>query len=227
MVRADRDEFVALARSLTDDQWHTPSLCEGWTVRDVVIHAGYDGGWDALLLLARSRFSVHRMNETVLERDRPRTNESLVKSLSDMTFERVSSRIIGCGNCLRAMMIHQQDARRPLGLARTIAEERLRAVLGFVTKRAGSGNLGSASRARGLQLTAADIDWTLGSGPEVRGTSARFGDCKATRAGRVKRGGPCQSRLTCQCAVLDRKGNVVGSPTQMSSRTSPIATYRA
>jgi uncharacterized protein (TIGR03083 family) len=169
MARAERDEFVELARGLTPEQWQMPSLCEGWSVRDVVIHAGYDGGWGALLLLARSGFSVHRMNETVLDRNRSRTNDSLVATLADLSFDRVSARILGCGNCLRAMMIHQQDARRPLGLTRTIAEERLRAVLGFVTKRAGSGNLGSASRARGLRLTATDIDWTLGSGPEVRG----------------------------------------------------------
>jgi uncharacterized protein (TIGR03083 family) len=110
------------------------------------------------------------MNETVLDRNRSQTNDSLVAMLADLSFEGVSARILGCGNCLRAMMIHQQDVRRPLGLARTIPKERLRAVLGFVTQRAGSRNLGSASRARGLQLTATDIDWTLGSGPEVRGT---------------------------------------------------------
>jgi hypothetical protein len=34
------DELITLAGSLTDDEWHTPSAAEGWSVQDVVGHAG-------------------------------------------------------------------------------------------------------------------------------------------------------------------------------------------
>lgn len=34
---ASIDELID---GLTDEQWNTPSLCEGWTVRDVVVHLG-------------------------------------------------------------------------------------------------------------------------------------------------------------------------------------------
>lgn len=62
-------------------------------------------------------------------------------------------------------MIHQQHIRRPLGITRIIAPERLRAAL--------QGSLYvpilcSAWRGRGLQLIATDVDWTHGNGPEVR-----------------------------------------------------------
>jgi uncharacterized protein (TIGR03083 family) len=34
------DELITLAGSLTDDEWHAPSAAEGWSVQDVVAHAG-------------------------------------------------------------------------------------------------------------------------------------------------------------------------------------------
>ncbi|HEY5663932.1 MAG TPA: maleylpyruvate isomerase family mycothiol-dependent enzyme [Ilumatobacter sp.] len=34
------DSLEALLAGLTDEQWATPSLCPGWTVRDVVVHLG-------------------------------------------------------------------------------------------------------------------------------------------------------------------------------------------
>jgi uncharacterized protein (TIGR03083 family) len=36
--RAERAEILALAQSLSDDEWMGPSACAGWTVRDVLGH---------------------------------------------------------------------------------------------------------------------------------------------------------------------------------------------
>src|SRR5260221_8898425 len=37
-IHAERDALIADLEGLTDEQWATPSLCTGWTVRDVVGH---------------------------------------------------------------------------------------------------------------------------------------------------------------------------------------------
>jgi len=37
-LRAERDTTLAIAKSLTDDEWNAPSDCAGWAVRDVVAH---------------------------------------------------------------------------------------------------------------------------------------------------------------------------------------------
>ena len=37
-LRADRDEVVAVARSLSSDEWGAASDCQGWRVQDVVTH---------------------------------------------------------------------------------------------------------------------------------------------------------------------------------------------
>jgi uncharacterized protein (TIGR03083 family) len=65
------------------------------------------------------------------------------------------------------VVIHGQDIRRPLGLAHTYQPEALTLVGDFVIR--GNLLLGGKRRATGLTLVATDVDWTRGSGPEVRG----------------------------------------------------------
>ena len=40
----ERRDLAALLDSLTPDQWASPSLCTGWSVRDVVAHRRRVGG---------------------------------------------------------------------------------------------------------------------------------------------------------------------------------------
>jgi len=39
-LKAERDLCVDYLQSLSDEEWDMPSLCEGWTVKDVVGHMG-------------------------------------------------------------------------------------------------------------------------------------------------------------------------------------------
>src|SRR5438067_2597635 len=39
-LRAERDATLTIAKSLTDDEWHASSDCDGWAVRDVIAHMG-------------------------------------------------------------------------------------------------------------------------------------------------------------------------------------------
>jgi hypothetical protein len=38
-LQEEQADFVALARNWTTEQWAMPSLCEGWSVRDVVVQS--------------------------------------------------------------------------------------------------------------------------------------------------------------------------------------------
>jgi len=40
-IVAEQEDFAALLRGLTDEQWAASSLCEGWTVRDTGIHTAW------------------------------------------------------------------------------------------------------------------------------------------------------------------------------------------
>lgn len=90
-------------------------------------------------------------------------------------------------------LIHQQDIRRPLGLPRTIPAERL--VPALRTALFGPTLLG-VIRVRDVRLVAADIDWTFGRGPEVRGTGEAILMAVAGRPDAVADlAGPGQARL--------------------------------
>jgi uncharacterized protein (TIGR03083 family) len=64
-------------------------------------------------------------------------------------------------------LIHQQDIRRPLGMPRIVATDRLRVSLDYARI---SPVIGGARRTRGIRLTATDRNWSAGRGPEVRGS---------------------------------------------------------
>jgi uncharacterized protein (TIGR03083 family) len=63
-------------------------------------------------------------------------------------------------------MIHQQDIRRSVGIDRTIPPDRLRSALDFALC---APLIRGAWYARRVRLVATDLDWSHGSGPEVRG----------------------------------------------------------
>ena len=64
-------------------------------------------------------------------------------------------------------LIHDQDIRRPLGLARDIPADHLVAALDTIPRIGGF--LKSNRNAKGLRLVGTDVRHTVGDGPEVRG----------------------------------------------------------
>ncbi len=168
-IAAEQQDFVDLLSGLTDEQLATPSLCAGWSVRDVTIHvawhihmrkSAYVKDVAQFRAVAGTRFETK-----LLEREGARTNRELIDWLASPA--QVDE------NNLGELIVHQQDVRRPLGATRVIATDRLVWVLDYCLTRKGGGYLGigggSYKRAHDLRLVATDIGWTGGTGPEVRG----------------------------------------------------------
>ena len=63
VVNAQRRALTDLLPELSEEEWRQPSLCAGWTVRDVVAHLAIqsDGLAGALPALLRARGNVDRM----------------------------------------------------------------------------------------------------------------------------------------------------------------------
>lgn len=164
LLAAERAELVALLRGLTDEQWDTPSLCAGWRVREVAGHLLHDtipvGTY--LGIVARERFGVDRVNDKLAASAGAMATETIVDKLESAP-KHLSRRVPKV--ILADMIVHQQDIRRPLGLPRTIAAERLRMALDHPDPFAFPWR-----RTRGLRFTATDLDWSKSDGPEVRGT---------------------------------------------------------
>jgi uncharacterized protein (TIGR03083 family) len=169
LARAERLEFADFLAGLTAEQWAAPSLCAGWTVRDVAAHCvsfeGLTGGQLATRFL-KGRLRTDRINALAVADLAGSSPDELIGLLRDNALPHGLGAGFGGRVALTDNMIHQQDIRRPLGLARTIPAERLSAALDFVRY---SPTIRGALQVRGVRLVATDSDWSYGKGPEVRG----------------------------------------------------------
>lgn len=177
MVTAERQDILAFLLGLTPDQWETPSLCEGWRIKDVVAHLLVDEPVQSgmirrvLPLLAKDRFSIDRINGDWIAQNRLRDPGSIVEAFQEDSLRGVGviGRLLGPAVALRALVIHHQDMRRPLHIERAVPSDRLVATLDALLSWKGSISIGSRPRAEGLRLRAVDVAWSRGQGPEVFG----------------------------------------------------------
>ncbi len=169
LARAEREDFAAFLGALSPEQWRAPTLCDRWSVHDVVAHAiSFDelGSGDLVRRFARGLLMVDRINQIGVDDYADRPPEQLVALIRAHARPHGLTAGFGGRVALTDNMIHQQDIRRPLGIPRTIPAERLRVALDFSLY---APTIRGAWRTRGLRLVATDSGWTHGGGPEVQG----------------------------------------------------------
>jgi len=163
--RADLADFLD---TLTDEQWATPSLCAGWTVRDVAVHVTHSASsWSRMAWQAvRSGF---RFNEMVARaaREDPSTPGEVVATLRAMVGGRRRPPGTAVVDPLMDVLVHGQDIALALGADRAMpvvpavaAAERLWG-MGFP--------FNTSTRFQGLAFTATDAPFAAGAGHAVSG----------------------------------------------------------
>lgn len=169
LAAEERADLLELLRSLTPEQWETPSLCEGWTVREVAAHTvSFDAlSWaQTCAAMLKGRLRPGRINDVAMRHYRDHAPDDVVRLVAEHLHPRGFSAGFGGGIALTDGAIHHQDIRRPLGLPRTIPEARLRPILDFAFR---APPIPAKANAAGLRLVATDLDWSRGEGPEVTG----------------------------------------------------------
>lgn len=164
----ERADFADFLETLSPQQWDESSLCDGWRVRDVVAHViSYDElSWrQTFRRVARGRFTLGKVNDVGVA-EYSRGPSELIELFRAHPRPRGLTAAFGGLIGLVDGMIHQQDIRRPLGMPRDIPHERLRTALRLALL---APPIRAFARARGLTLVATDLDWSRGSGPELRG----------------------------------------------------------
>jgi uncharacterized protein (TIGR03083 family) len=172
LIHLERQALLNDVAALNDEQWNTPSLCAGWTVRDTLAHltsgatmtpGRYIGEW------VRAGFRFNAMNEKGILAQRGSTPADTVAA-----FKRQLTATTHPPGPLQAMVaeavVHGEDIRRPLLINHVYVHEALVVTGDFIT--GGIGFLGAKRRSKGLRLTASDAEWTHGDGPEVNGPFA-------------------------------------------------------
>ena len=169
VIQSERGALVTDLQGVADDQWSTPSLCTGWTVRDVLAHmtgtAKITPPSFATKMVA-SGFSFAKLQAKDISRER---GSSPAETLT--RFEAVvPSRKHPPGpsdTMLAETIIHAEDIREALGIDHVYPTEAVVQVADFYK---GSNLIvGTKRRIAGLTLRATDTDWSHGTGPEVAG----------------------------------------------------------
>lgn len=166
----ERRDLADFLDTLAPEQWETPSLCQGWSVRDVVAHLISYEELSLIGLLARrvKGFGRGGSHEAGRAEYAERSPAELVVFLRAHLTPQGLAAWFGGAIGLTDGLIHHQDIRRALHRPRTVPTERLLPTLGFALR---SPKLPSRKDTRGLCLVATDLDWSHGSGPEVTGTA--------------------------------------------------------
>jgi uncharacterized protein (TIGR03083 family) len=163
--RADLADFLD---SLTPGQWETPSLCPGWTVRQVAAHVTQSTtNWARLTFeLLRSGF---RFNDVTLRmaREDQRTPQEITAAMRAMVGGRRRPPGTAVADPLMDVLVHGQDIAVALGIERrmptapaVIVADRLW-TMGFP--------FNARKRFPNVRFVATDADFRVGEGQEIRG----------------------------------------------------------
>lgn len=161
---------------LTPEQWRTPSLCAGWTIREVAAHLlePLETEVNTLTLLAylvRYRGSLDRMVDDTARTVAARPTDELVSGLRERASTRLAPPVIGPLGPMTDTCIHLRDAARPLGLDVCPPPASWRPALDFLVSKPARRGFIPRDRLVGLRLIATDQDWQHGEGSEIHGSS--------------------------------------------------------
>lgn len=181
-VEAERRDLADLLADLAPDEWAVPSLCGGWTVREVVAHlttATRWTVWSAVRGIVRARGDLDRLfHEVARERAAAYGPAELVEQLRATASSTLRFPGAAVHDPLVDVLVHGQDIARPLGRVRPMPVERVQPVLAAMWN---SPFYGGRTRLAGVRLVATDADWSAGDGVELRGPA---GDLLLVATGR-------------------------------------------
>jgi uncharacterized protein (TIGR03083 family) len=169
VIATERGALADDLASLDDVAWDTPSLCDTWSVRDVVAHLIATAEMTPPTFFGKmigSGFDFQRMTAKEIAARRGGSPTAELKHFRAIR-DRRTSPPGPTPSWLGETIVHAEDVRRPLGLSRAYPMEALVAVADFYKK----SNLliGTKRRIEGVTLKATDTDWSHGDGPIAEG----------------------------------------------------------
>lgn len=172
-VDEQRAALADLLETLAPDEWERTSLCAGWRVRDVAAHviSSPQSGFGAVsLALVRAKGNFNRCIFDEAKRAGKAPTSRIVADYRRYAGSRRRPPGTTYLDPLLDVLVHTQDIVIPLGRRHDMPPAAASAAAGRVWGTA------FPFRARknlaGLRLVANDVAWSVGDGPEVRGTMA-------------------------------------------------------
>jgi uncharacterized protein (TIGR03083 family) len=169
---ANRRLLADFFDGLDEEQLKTRSLCDAWTVREVLGHlvmplVGSLGGF--VVQVVRARGSIDRASAAVARDLSRRPLNELTSLLRDKADELVKAPGVGPMGQMADACVHLRDCARPLDLPDDVSLDDWRMLLDWLSS--GVPGLVPKRRLDGLRLRAADQEWSWGDGREITGAS--------------------------------------------------------
>lgn len=170
-IEQQRRAIADLLAGLSADEWETPSLCAGWRVREVAAHIALTPQPPPIGVMLgtgiRARGNYNRFIDDLTRRHAKHPAAELVSEIHANAGSRELPKLTNYRNILFDTMVHGQDIAIPLG--RTIEIEPAAAAVAAAHAVTIGWPVWDKHRLDGIRLVASDVDWTHGSGPEIRG----------------------------------------------------------
>lgn len=164
-IDAERSWLADLLASLPDDAWQRPSLCAGWTVRDVAAHLTASQMPVRSLVWPAVRAGLRYdtlVRDTALRS--PLTHQEIVDTLRGFVGSRRRVAFITDLEPLIDVLVHTQDICWPLGIDHPMPLDAAAAAADRVLSTPRP--LRRWAPPSGARLVATDTDWAYGAGPE-------------------------------------------------------------
>jgi len=179
LVAKERQLLADYGKSLTQKQWDSPSLCEGWNVSDVYAHLILESRYkvyEALPGLVRGRGNVHSMMDQLARKyGKAMSQAQLVQRLKDDSGLKITPTFVSPLEVLIDLVIHSADIKLALGDDWEVDPEIMKHILSeWHPSQLRFGTITNKIRKRMKELhwTAEDYAWSFGEKglPTVKGS---------------------------------------------------------
>lgn len=185
-ILEERASVLATFEVLDDQQLDTPSLCAGWTVRQVLAHlvlAAHPPVRRYAVALLRARGSFDQANHELAVADAQLPVAELLARYRTAMEHRFAPPGWPPAAPLADVLLHALDVRIPLDLPTDRPAERYEPVLRLLTSPAGKAFAPGSRPA--VRWEATDHDWSAGDGPLVQGAMADVALAASGRSARL------------------------------------------
>ncbi|WP_315093847.1 maleylpyruvate isomerase family mycothiol-dependent enzyme [uncultured Cellulomonas sp.] len=169
-IDAERAALASLLMSLDEDEWASPSLCAGWTVRDVAAHvisSPRATPTDVVRAMLRAGGDFDRAIYIEARRRAARPTEQIIEDYHLMAGSRRHPLGTTYVDPLVDVLVHTQDIAVPLGRVHAMPVDAAAAAAALVWRR--TFPFRARRRLRGYRLVATDTAWSAGEGLAVEG----------------------------------------------------------
>ncbi len=181
-----RESLLTTLEEVEGDSWGTASLCDGWTIRELLAHltlAARPPARRYLPAVFKAGGNFDKANHRLAITDARQSPDQLIAQYRAVAGHQFSPPGWPEAAPLSDILLHSLDARIPLGVESNEPPEHYEPVLDLLFKRAGR-SFTSRGRPQ-ARWVATDHEWSAGNGPDVRGSMENLSLTAAGRRARL------------------------------------------